>query len=308
MPANRVSAATLSLAACLALSACADEDLTSFTGAIVPAADIEAAAPPAEPTSAHVVAVTPTLAVSPTSPLTPTVGPLALSTMAATVVRPVATQLGADARLATANAVQATANAAAAELLHRAAAGASATAAAIPTVPATPTTDPYRSMGAPVRIEIPSIGVNAYIEQVGLTRDRAMDVPSGWMNAGWYRHGSYPGEPGNAVIAGHLDTNTGSPAVFWDLDKMVPGDEVIVTFHSGTRLTFRTENSGLFPFDESGPAIKTIFGPSLTSDLNLITCNGAWDHGQKTYKERLVVFTTLMPEKTVHAGGAAPIP
>jgi hypothetical protein len=50
--------------------------------------------------------------------------------------------------------------------------------------------------------------------------------------------------------------------------------------------------------------MASIFGSSLTPDLNLITCDGAWNRGQATYSDRLVVFTTLMPEKTVRADGA----
>jgi hypothetical protein len=93
------------------------------------------------------------------------------------------------------------------------------------------------------------------------------------------------------------------------LDKLVPGDEVTVTYQNGDRYTFIAQESRLFPFDEaSRPAIESIFGASITPDLNLITCNGAWDHGQKTYRERLVVFTTLAPEKTVRAGGGAVVP
>ena len=45
-----------------------------------------------------------------------------------------------------------------------------------------------------------------------------------------------------------------------------------------------------------------IFGASQSSDLNLITCNGDWDRGKATYTRRLVVYTSLLPEKTVRAG------
>lgn len=171
-----------------------------------------------------------------------------------------------------------------------------------PTEPATPTPDPFLAAGPPVRLEAPTIGVQAYVEQVGLTDDNAMDVPKGWMNTGWFLHGFRPGEPGNSVIAGHLDTNTGGPAVFWDLNKLRPGDEVVVTYANGDRYTFTVQGSELYDANAQGPTIEKIFGSSLTSDLNLVTCDGAWDHGMATYTKRLVVFTTLAPEKTVRAG------
>jgi len=174
-----------------------------------------------------------------------------------------------------------------------------------PTYPPTSTPDPFDAAGVPVRLIIPSIGVDATIERVGLTSDRAMAVPRGWQNVGWYELGFYPGETGNAVIAGHLDTNTGGPAVFWSLDKVQPGDEVIVQYGNGDKYTFEVASSEVYLQETEGPIIERIFGPSLTSDLNLITCDGAWDHGQATYTHRLVVFTTLEPDKTVHANGAA---
>jgi sortase (surface protein transpeptidase) len=134
-----------------------------------------------------------------------------------------------------------------------------------------------------------------------------MDVPRGWSNAGWFLHGFRPGEVGNSVIAGHLDTNTGGPAVFWNLNRLRPGDEVSVTYENGDRYTFIVQGSELFDADAEGPVIERIFGTSLTQDLNLVTCDGAWDHGRATYAKRLVVFTTLAPDRTVLAGSEGSI-
>jgi sortase (surface protein transpeptidase) len=180
----------------------------------------------------------------------------------------------------------------------------------VPTVASTPTTDPFLLIGPPVRVRIPSIGVDAAVELVGLTSDHAMDVPKSWSNVGWYRDGYRPGEPGNAVLAGHLDTSSGGPAVFWSLDKVQPGDEVVVDYANGDRYTFAVEGQETYDYNAQGPIIDRIFGESLTADLNLVTCDGAWDHGMATYTHRLVVFATLVPEKTVGtgAGRANPLP
>ncbi|MBK8540982.1 MAG: class F sortase [Ardenticatenia bacterium] len=172
-----------------------------------------------------------------------------------------------------------------------------ATATAAP--PPTSTPDPFQEAGDPVRLEIPAIQVDAFIELVGLTPQDAMDVPKGWMNAGWYHKGFRPGEAGNAVIAGHLDSSTGGPAVFWSLNQLAPGDEVFVTYSSGLRLQFQVEGNQVYDHDAEGPTIDTIFGSSQTADLNLITCKGAWDYGNATYSERLVVFTHLVGEAPV---------
>lgn len=169
------------------------------------------------------------------------------------------------------------------------------------------TTDPLAARlanaGGPVSIDIPAIGVSAPIENVGQTDEGAMDAPQGWMNVGWYDKGYQPGEAGNAVIAGHLDNNAGGPAVFWDLDQLTIGDEVTVTYANGDRYTFIVEDWKVYDHNADGPTIDSIFGMSQTADLNLVTCDGVWDHGAATYAKRLVVFTTLEPEKTVLAGG-----
>ncbi len=168
-----------------------------------------------------------------------------------------------------------------------------------PTAPPSPTIDPFTLAGVPTRLEVPSLGIDTYIEQVGLTPDRAMDVPKEWQNVGWYDKGYRPGEQGNAVIAGHLDTTSGGPAVFWDLDQLLPGDEVNVTYSNGDRYTFIVQESGEYSYNAEGEVIDLIFGDSPTNDLNLITCQGNWDRSNSTYDKRLVVFTSLVPELTV---------
>ncbi len=169
--------------------------------------------------------------------------------------------------------------------------------------PPTSTADPFEAAGDPIRLEIPAIQVDALIESVGLTPQDAMDVPKGWMNAGWYHKGFRPGEAGNAVIAGHLDSNTGGPAVFWALNQLLPGDDVFVTYSSGLRLQFQVEGNQVYNHDAQGQIIDSIFGPSQTADLNLITCKGAWDYGNATYAERLVVFTRMVGEAPMAAAG-----
>src|SRR5438045_1447791 len=61
------------------------------------------------------------------------------------------------------------------------------------------------STASPVEIRIPSIGVDAQIIPVGKTKSGAMDAPANAVQTGWYALGAWPGQPGNAVIDGHLD-------------------------------------------------------------------------------------------------------
>lgn len=154
--------------------------------------------------------------------------------------------------------------------------------------------------GAPVRLRIPSIGVDAAVEHVGVTEEGDMAPPEAWENVGWYRDGPRPGERGNAVIDGHLDSYTGT-AVFWDVRELLPGDEVEVEDASGTTRVFRVAASRRFSNDDPSASAE-IFGATDERRLNLITCGGSWN-GQQ-YAERLVVFTELVSvrEKTPSSG------
>ncbi|HLY67145.1 MAG TPA: class F sortase [Chloroflexota bacterium] len=142
----------------------------------------------------------------------------------------------------------------------------------------------------PKELLIPAIHVDAPVEQVGTTPDGVMDVPKQWNDVGWFDQGYLPGQQGHAVIAGHLDSTT-DKAVFWELNKLKPGDQVIVDENDGSQLTFDVTGSDVYPYNQA--PLQQIFGPADTPMLNLITCNGTFDQGSKNYDKRLVVHTKL---------------
>lgn len=162
-----------------------------------------------------------------------------------------------------------------------------------PTVRPSPTAPPPTPtpVANPVQLKIPVINVNAQIEQVGLTSDGAMDVPKKWEDVGWYNLGARPGEAGNAVIDGHLDSDV-APAVFWRLGELKPGDHLYVVRSDNTQLDFVVQKRTSFSYNDAA-ALPVIFGPASTPNLNLITCGGTWDRFTKNYSNRLVVFSKL---------------
>src|SRR5579862_979106 len=132
----------------------------------------------------------------------------------------------------------------------------------------------------PTRLVIPSIQVDAPIEQVGNTPEGAMDVPKEVNDVGWYNLGFRPGERGKAVLAGHLDSTT-DRAVFWDLNKLKVGDKLQVATEDGSQLSFAVVASETYAFDNA--PMQKIFGPADGPGLNLVTCNGSFDQGSKNY-------------------------
>src|ERR1700704_2334116 len=68
-----------------------------------------------------------------------------------------------------------------------------------------PAADPY-----PARLVISKIGVDATIEARGLDASRNLLTPKDFNDVAWYNLGPAPGQPGNALVNGHVDWWTGS--------------------------------------------------------------------------------------------------
>lgn len=152
--------------------------------------------------------------------------------------------------------------------------------------------DETAAIEEPLLLVIPRIRVVSKVEPVGLLENGHMDTPRAWDNVAWFAPGTRPGNPGSAVMAGHLDSTTG-PAVFWKLRQLEPGDAVIVLDAQARILIFRVEK--LRAYDEEAAPIDILFGPSASPRLNLLTCAGSWDHAKRGYDKRLAVYTVAGP-------------
>lgn len=152
--------------------------------------------------------------------------------------------------------------------------------------------DEDREYYPPKTLLIPSIDVEADVEHVGVTLSGNMSVPREFENVGWMRHGPEPGSIGNAVMAGHLDTGSGKEAVFYNLKNIKIGDEVFVLNEENEKLRFIVKKIELVDYNNPPKeTIDQIFGASDVPMLNLITCDGTWIPEERTYSNRLVIFT-----------------
>ncbi len=162
-----------------------------------------------------------------------------------------------------------------------------------------------------LELQLPSLGVRASVAGVGITANDVMDAPMGpakdpvWQQAFWYRGGAVPGALSNALIAGHISGPGGRPAVFAQIDRLGPGDSIVVRdTRSGLDVRFSVTNSETYSLDEAadpavlsriygaGPVAGTRPEPSADglSHLTLITCAGRFRNG--THDHRLVVYAT----------------
>lgn len=138
-----------------------------------------------------------------------------------------------------------------------------------------------------MRLIIPTIGVNAAIQRVGITPNGEMEVPRNAGEVGWFEPGTRPGEKGSAVIAGHFDGKKGEAGVFFDLYKLRRGDKLFVEDSGGVSVVFVVLESRLY---NPGYA-DDVYSRNDGFFLNLITCDGVWDGTKKSFSKRLVVFT-----------------
>jgi sortase family protein len=146
----------------------------------------------------------------------------------------------------------------------------------------------------PTRVRIPAIGVDAALVRLGLRPDGTMDVPTDFGTTGWYTGGPRPGENGPAVIAGHVDSDT-SPAVFYRLQHLRPGDEVDVPRADGTRSTFVVTR--VARFDKEAFPTEDVFGPTADPELRLVTCGGDFDFTRLRYRANTVAFASLQSKQ-----------
>jgi len=149
------------------------------------------------------------------------------------------------------------------------------------------------SPSIPTRISIPSLGVRAKVVKVGRAADGSIATPTAdpAEATGWYRFGPTPGEPGSAVIVGHVDTDS-QPAVFHRLPELRKGKLIEVDREDHRVATFTVESVETFP-KTSFPAAR-VFDSTDRARLVLVTCGGPWVGGRIGYSDNVIVFATLV--------------
>jgi LPXTG-site transpeptidase (sortase) family protein len=144
-----------------------------------------------------------------------------------------------------------------------------------------------------MRLSIPAIKVEANIQEVGVNSKGEMDVPGNIFEVGWFKLGPKPGEKGSAVISGHFNGKNNEAGVFIDLDKLKVGDKVYVEDGKGFSTSFVVRETQTYI---PGYA-DDVFSKGEGVYLNLVTCDGVWDGGKKSFSKRLVVYTDLVVDK-----------
>jgi sortase A len=140
---------------------------------------------------------------------------------------------------------------------------------------------------AVARLYIPKFGRHWVVVE-GVELDDIRYAP------GRYPSGAMPGEVGNFAIAGHRN-----PATFWDLDRVLSGDMIVVETRDTWYIYQVYRNHIVSP--AAVEVVAPVPGkPGATPEravLTLTTCNPKWDN-----YERLIVHAELVDQQPQSAG------
>ena len=170
-------------------------------------------------------------------------------------------------------------------------AGCAAPPAATVVAPAPPPSQAAPAAVRPVAVAIPAIGLDASdLVPLTLAASGELSAPADYDRVGWFTGGPVPGDPGPAVLAGHVDSRTG-PAVFFRLRELGVGERVTVRRSDGRTVEYTVDSVRRYPKDDFPTA--TVYGAVPGVALRLITCGGSFDQARKSYRDNVVVYASV---------------
>lgn len=173
---------------------------------------------------------------------------------------------------------------------------------------ATPSPTPYVKK-IPITLHFTEREISCPIEPVGIEDDvdkdgnpvldefgnpvKIMGTIDSEKVAAWLEEGPSPGEPGNAIINGHIRWKKVA-GVFSVLKDMAPGEKLAVTYDDGSVMYFAVESMDIFTIDDWP---SWVMEQSSDTRMTLITCHGEWNRSRGTSNERVVVVAKPLEEQ-----------
>lgn len=143
--------------------------------------------------------------------------------------------------------------------------------------------------GYAVRLAIPAIKLDTQVKQGGIVQDAGGNLLWQTLPFVAVHYGDLTarlGEPGNAVIAGHVVTlNEGN--VFRFLYQLDIDDEIQVWDDRQREFDYHVVGVKLVP-----PTDTSVMEPTPDERLTLITCGGRFDPLKREFSDRLIVTAT----------------
>jgi LPXTG-site transpeptidase (sortase) family protein len=142
----------------------------------------------------------------------------------------------------------------------------------------------------PRELAIKKLGVEASVVAVGAP-DGTLGAPGSAWDVGWYDKSALPGAgDGALLIDGHVNDALGSPGIFYDLTKLVKGDEISLERGDSQTFTYSVVKVQDVPLQQVDMSALLASVQEGKEGLNLITCGGTYDYQKRTYDHRILVF------------------
>lgn len=151
-------------------------------------------------------------------------------------------------------------------------------------------THTYPAAADPVRLRVPALGLVSPLQQLERLPDGTVAVPDRPDIAGWYGGGPRPGQPGPAVILGHVDSQDG-PGVFLHLARLTAGTAIHVDRADGSTVSFHV--IAVTRVSKTSFPTELVYAPTLQATLRLVTCGGSFDHARRSYRDNVIVFAQV---------------
>lgn len=174
------------------------------------------------------------------------------------------------------------------------------------TAPPAPQTSAAAFAPLPAAVSLPRFDVSSSLIRTGLDALGAPEVPpvTEPMQASWWGDSPPPGQPGAAVLLGHVDGQigglAGQPGIFHRIHELRPGDEVIVDRVAADPVVFVVERVKTWPKaaftagrdGEPTEATHEVYDSTgiTRQELRLVTCGGPFDRAARSYRDQIVVF------------------
>lgn len=152
------------------------------------------------------------------------------------------------------------------------------------------------------RVIVPSIGADAPVISVGASGPNggALDVPSsvhqvGWWDGIWknpagtkvHEKVAYPGQPGVALLAGHIDSAEQGHGVFYKLKQAKPGADITV-IDAHQKVTHWKVTRVQTVYKSNLPA--GLFVNKGAPQLALVSCGGPFDAATGHYLDNIIAW------------------
>jgi hypothetical protein len=155
--------------------------------------------------------------------------------------------------------------------------------------------------GSSPRLLIPSIGTSAPVVPEGATGPDggALTIPSsvqvvGWWDGAWQSPNGMvrekvasPGQPGVALLAGHIDSATQGPGALYRLQQIKVGAAITVVSQGGATTHWKVTGLQIVAKDALPSALFVNSGPPR---LAVVSCGGPFDSATGHYADNVIAW------------------